>query len=105
DRVVAPVHRLEGRAAQVTAALAFDLDHVGAVVGQHLRAHRAHHDLAEVDHAHAAQRQCRRFNLSVHTASTVSGRTAKARANSGTSGLRPMRSPGSAPWARSNFWT
>ena len=57
DRVVDPLRRREGRAAQVAGAGALDLDHVGAVVAEHLGADRAHHDLGEVDDADAGERQ------------------------------------------------
>ena len=56
-RVVVTGDRLERRAREIARALAFDLDHVGAVVAEHLRAHRAQHHLREVDHAHAGERK------------------------------------------------
>ena len=57
DRVVGAGHGFEGGAAEIARALALDLDDVGAVVAQRLRADRPHHHLGEIDHAHAAQRQ------------------------------------------------
>jgi hypothetical protein len=84
DRVVLAGNRVEGRAAQVARALALDLDHVGAVVGEHLRAHRPHHDLGEIDHAHALEWQS--AGGGAHAA-TLTSASARASASAGTSGL------------------
>jgi hypothetical protein len=52
-----PVHaRLAVAARIVAAGKLFDLDHVGAHVGQHHAAGGAGHDLREFQHAHAGQR-------------------------------------------------
>src|SRR6185503_16730240 len=74
------------------------LDHVGAIVAEHLRAHWAHHHLSEVDDADAGERQVGRGRgvACVHAASIC-----KPTASAGTSGLAPAWSPGSAPCSRS----
>jgi hypothetical protein len=53
----------------------FDLDHVGAKVGQHLRGQRPEHDRGEVEHADAVQRAGRRGAgvLFVHRAHSFNG--------------------------------
>src|SRR5207249_2122858 len=99
DGIVVAGNRLERGARKIACARALDLDHIGAVVGQHLRADRTEHHLREVDHAHAGERQFMRTSV-IHA---ISSSGLSVRAIAGTSGFGPGMSPGSAPCARSFF--
>src|SRR6185437_1687062 len=74
-----------GPARQIADLVLFNLDDVGAVVGEHLRAAGAEHDLGEVDHPDSGERK------SSHSAA------------SRMLALAEGTSPGSAPCARICF--
>ena len=96
-RVVAAIWVFaDAPAGEVAPPGALDLDDVGAVVAQHLRAARAHHHLREVKHPNAFERE---------RAGGASVRIRRHHAASGTRALPAGTSPGSAPWARICLWT
>src|SRR5690606_39960446 len=88
DRVVRPSRVRYCRADEVTRGGPLDLDHVGAVVGQHFRRAGAHVDLGEVEYTHTVKRTGHRVVTS--SPSNVA--------------LSDGRSPGSAPCSRIRIW-
>src|SRR5439155_12035837 len=117
DGIVVPGDGLEGGARQVARALALDLDHVRAVVSQHLRAHGAQHHLGKIDDPNAGQGQvvwlrCVHWSTfalratvfalgAALRAHAINSKAWSWRTMDGTSGFGPDWSPGSAPCARS----
>src|SRR5207248_9110262 len=78
-------------------SLALDLDHVRAVVAEHLRAHGPQHHLRKINDTDAGQGQVVRFGR-FHA---INSKSWSWRTTDGRSGFGPDWSPGSAPWARS----